>query len=123
MTVATTSKEAYQKLKKLGDKQQQVLDALGDLGIASNQDIAEALGWSINRVTGRMKELRDYGYVAVHGLKTNQFGNSVKTWCVTDPYAQKQIDLVRDPIEEIKLDKWGEDGERWTPEAVPWMAD
>lgn len=108
--IAETSREAYHKLKKLGEKQQTVLDTLGELGIASNQDVADALGWSINRVTGRMKELREAKYVVVHGVKTNQFGNSVKTWCVADP--QKHIDLESDPAEDIK---------DWKPQAISWL--
>lgn len=114
--VAQTSIEAYRSLKGLGEKQRIVHEALGELGVASNQDVADALGWPINRVTGRMKELRDYGFVAVHGLKTNQYGNSVKTWCVVDPNDKKLIDITSDPADDIKPEKW-------VPSATPWMSD
>lgn len=112
--ITETSREAFKKLRDLGEKQQQVHGTLGELGVASNQDVANKLGWPINRVTGRMKELRDYGFVVVHGLKVNEFGNSVKTWCVSDPYAQKKIDLAKDVADEIEPKKY---------EAVRWQDD
>ena len=116
MAVTRTSREAYYKVK-LGKNQQIVLDTLGDLGIASNQDIADKLGWSINRVTGRMKELRDDGYVAVHGVKRNKFGNNVKTWCVHNPN-DDPVDLYDDTL----------DAEKWTAvqqqdKAIGWLYD
>jgi len=89
MAVATTSKKAYRELKDLGEKQRQVFDALGELGIASNQDIAEYLGWPINRVTGRCKELRDYKFVDVHGMKQTRIGTTVKTYHCVDPNDKK----------------------------------
>ena len=112
MPVAETSRQAYKSLKDLGDKQRQVLDTLGELGIASDQDIAEALGWEINRVTGRRNELVKFNLVKQHGVKTNQYGNKAKTWCVTDPYAQRKIDTIKQ-----------EEKEAWRPQAVSWLAD
>ena len=35
----------------------------------TRQDIAEALGWQINSVTGRVKELLDLGYIYESGTK------------------------------------------------------
>ena len=95
MIVATTSKTAYRALKDLGDKQRTVHETLDELGVASNQDIAYSLGGPINRVTGRMSELRDYGHVKVHGLKQGKFGSPVKTWCVSDPNDKKLIDIFK----------------------------
>ena len=112
MAVSDTSRQAYAKIK-LGDKQAQVHQALGELGVASNQDIADYLGWPINHVTGRCKELRDYGMVAVHGLKVGKSGNQVKTWCVIDPNDKNLIDITSDPADDIK----------WAPEAVGWLND
>lgn len=53
-----TSLLAYLEIKtKLGEKQQRVLETLKELGEATNSELAEQLGWSINRVTPRTNEL------------------------------------------------------------------
>ena len=113
MTVASTSKQAYRGLKQLGDKQRIVRDALAGLGIATNEEISIKLGWPINCVTGRTRELRAYGHVIQHGLKTGRSGATAKTWCVKDPNEKKAIDLASDPIEDI-------DPKLWKPKAIPW---
>jgi len=54
-----TSILAYEEvLNSLGKRQIQVLKALGKLRSATNMMIAGFLGWSINRVTPRVFELR-----------------------------------------------------------------
>ena len=54
-----TSLWAYQlATKNLGAKQKQALDALRFFPDATNAEIAQKLGWPINRVTPRMGELR-----------------------------------------------------------------
>ena len=63
-----TSLEAWHELwHRLGHAQQRVywlIRATTDTGFdMTNMEIAHALGWSINRVTGRTKELRDAGLV------------------------------------------------------------
>ena len=85
MAVATTSKKAYRELKDLGEKQRKVFDALGELGVASNQDIADYLGWPINTVTPRILELRNYKFVTLNGMKQSKQGTTVKTWCCSNP--------------------------------------
>lgn len=55
------------------------------MGIASDDDIAQELGWAINRVTPRRNELQKYGFVSFHGLKMGRFGLPVKTYHCTDP--------------------------------------
>lgn len=114
MAVATTSKQAYSSLKKMGEKQRAVHEALGEMGVACNQDIADHLGWTINRVTGRMNELRTMGYVELHGIKVNQFGNNVKTWRVCDPETNKRINDIK---EEADAER------RTTSSAVSWLYD
>lgn len=85
MTVAITSQQAYTAIKgKLGTKQTIVYEALKVLGQASNEDIADHLGWPINRVTGRMTELRNYGMAAVAGITRNKSGFSAKLWSACD---------------------------------------
>lgn len=89
MAVAETSKQAFANLKKLGDKQQQVFDAIGELGVASDDDIAQYLGWTINRVNPRRGELRDYGYIGASGRKMGRFGSMVDTYHCIDPNDKK----------------------------------
>lgn len=67
----TKSLESYDQLKEgttLTKRQIQVLVCLkNELGQATNRMIAKSLGWDINRVTGRVTELRDKGLVAHAG--------------------------------------------------------
>jgi len=61
------SVSSYQKLFDEGTiskRQAQVLKVLHvDLGQATNRMIAKKLDWDINRVTGRVSELREKGLV------------------------------------------------------------
>lgn len=84
MTVANTSRDAYASIVKLGDKQGIVYDALRELGIATNEMIADYLNWPINRVTGRVTELKRYGVVDVHGMGLSKSGRSSKLWMTVD---------------------------------------
>lgn len=65
------SVQSYQELfkdNKLTKRQLQVLVCLkNELGQATNRMIAKNLDWDINRVTGRVTELRDKGFVAHAG--------------------------------------------------------
>ena len=62
--VPQTQLDSFEKtLENLGSKQQLVLKAIDDLGMASNRMIAKKLGWEINRVTGRVSELVNLGRV------------------------------------------------------------
>ena len=58
-----TSLEAYRKLEHIGSKQKACYKVIEVLGAACNYDIAGELNWEINRVTPRVKELRDLGLV------------------------------------------------------------
>ena len=83
MTVTQTSMEAYAGIKtKLGAKQLAVLRCLEKHPGSSNADLAADLGWTINRVTPRSKELRDLGLVKVGGLKVNRSTNRREQWMV-----------------------------------------
>ncbi len=66
-----TSIESYEKLFKnneITQRQLQVLQILRqDLGFGTNRMIAKKLGWDINRVTGRVTELREKGLVIYAG--------------------------------------------------------
>lgn len=59
-----TSLLAYLGIKPdLGEKQLLVYNMLKDLGSANNMILSRKLGWSINRVTPRVAELRERGLV------------------------------------------------------------
>lgn len=61
--IQQTSLLAYRGIKTLGNKQLACQRAIETLGNACNQDISEYLNWDINRVTPRVKELREKGIV------------------------------------------------------------
>lgn len=86
MSVAETSRVAYQTIKKtLGDKQEAVYEAIKFLGQATNEQIADYLEWAQHKVTGRVHELADYGMVVCIGMGKNKSGIGAKLWAVTDP--------------------------------------
>ena len=101
--IAETSREAYQSLTKLGDKQRAVYYALKELGEASNRDLANYLNKPANEITGRVFELRRLGYVQESGKKLDvQTNRRVTAWTATDPYAQTKINHV----DEHKAVSW-----------------
>ena len=62
--IQETSLEAYQVLiPELGELQETVYNTIIEHPGMSNHDIARYLQWEINRVTPRVKELRDKGLV------------------------------------------------------------
>lgn len=96
MSVTETSKSSYRKIGDLGTRQREVHNAIKELGIASNREIAKYLRMETNAITGRTKELRDLGFVAEHGKKYDQETNrNVTAWCVTDPNDKKLIDIFK----------------------------
>ena len=97
MSVAQTSKTAYETITdKLGTKQLAVYKAIGELGVATNEQIADYLGWEAFRVTGRVNELKKYGAVDVEGLGVNRSGRSAKRWSVRDMNDSQLIELTTD---------------------------
>lgn len=82
MTVAQTSLFAYGTIKDLGDKQQKVYDKIDEMQPCSNEQIAKALGWPINRVTGRVTELSKLGVIEVIEIGLGTTGRPVKLWGV-----------------------------------------
>lgn len=61
--VQPTSKAAFSSMNDMGQRQTDVLKAIGALGNASNQKIADYRGVPVNQVTGRLFELRELGLV------------------------------------------------------------
>lgn len=82
--VADTSREAYANIKNLSDKQQEVLEAIEVIGEATNYQIALYLRWEINRVTGRVTELRKLGKIELAGKRTGQFNVKAQVWRIAD---------------------------------------
>lgn len=92
--LAETSRKAYAAVKKvLGERQQQVLDAIEEEGSASNEMLSEKLRLPINYITPRVNELVRYGYAAPVGITTNRSGMSAKLWAVVDPQDKKIKEL------------------------------
>lgn len=97
MSVSGTSQEAYDKIRdKLGYKQAIVFEAIKRLGAATNEAIAEYLGWPINQVTGRVTELKRFGMVAAEGRGINKTGFSAQLWSIRDPNDKNLLELTND---------------------------
>ena len=76
-----TSLLAYNQLNHLNDKQKSVLIYVHGHPDCSDKDIAEGLGWTINRVTPRRGELEDLGIILSWGTKL-QNHRKVHIWRV-----------------------------------------
>ena len=87
-----TSIEAYHSIKHPQTKRQQVFNVIKEYGPMTDQEVADRLGWTINRVTGRRNELVDEGYVRMIGTKQNKFNRRVYVWgcCISF----KQLSLL-----------------------------
>jgi DNA-binding MarR family transcriptional regulator len=82
------STESYKKLfidNEITLRQLQVLQILkGELGMGTNRMIAKALGWDINRVTGRVSELRQKGLIRYAGdFVDKETNRTVNLWKVS----------------------------------------
>lgn len=83
MSVALTSKTAYEKIQdKLGIKQLAVYEAIGELGVATNEQISEYLNWPINCVCGRSTELRRFGMIGFETFKVGKSGRKAQAWSI-----------------------------------------
>lgn len=84
MTVRDTSIQAYEGvMPTIGKRQALVLGVLQRSEPMSNSEIARELGWEINKVTPRVKELRDSGLVIEMDRRTCRVtGMNVLTWSV-----------------------------------------
>ena len=78
--IRTTQVDSLQKLKPtIGLKQKTVHAAIKTKGMATNRMIAKALGWDINRVTGRVTELVNKGMVVSNGTYYDKDTNRTVT--------------------------------------------
>lgn len=98
MSVATTSKEAFKAITpKLGPMQKEVLAVIERVGPLNNTEIADFLGWEINRVTGRSKELSDLNMIEVAYTAPGRYGHNVKYWKATkEPEQTSLLDLAKE---------------------------
>ena len=75
-----TSIFAYQDAKKnLNRKQQNVYEAIEEIGPATNRQLAEHLGWPINSITPRVLELRQKSKV-VSCFTADDNGRTAHWW-------------------------------------------
>ena len=73
--------EAYDAIKgHLSASREKVMEALIDLGHATDRELATKLGWDVNRITARRKELQELGLVIFSGEKTGDFGIKNAIW-------------------------------------------
>lgn len=83
--IQETSLQAYEKvLGSLGNRQSIVFQFIKQNGAVSNTQIARGLNWSINRVTGRVKELRSYKMVKAAYKSMGESGVDVFYWQVNE---------------------------------------
>ena len=85
MAIASTSLFAYRSIVNLGAKQSTVLEKIEELQPCSNKQIARALGWEINRVTGRVNELAKMGLIKTEKIAKGETGRPEKLWQVKEP--------------------------------------
>jgi len=80
-----TSLEAYEEVKPtLGPRQIAVLSVLENAPPLTNTEIAQRLGWSINRVTPRVFELREKDMVRECGRRPCRItGRNAIQWRTT----------------------------------------
>lgn len=85
--IQDTSLFAYSlAAQNLGAKQKKVLDALRFYPNATNAELAAKLGWPINRVTPRIKELRELGLVMDGGRRECRItGSKAHAWVAKHP--------------------------------------
>lgn len=77
MTVSCTSKAAYRDVN-LTERQAAVLEMMRTREDWTNEELADALGWPINQLTGRVSELKDMKKVEMAGrCRKSKFGKSV----------------------------------------------
>lgn len=68
-TSESTRNDAYYSLENLSASRRAVYDVIERLGPITDAQIAKALGWGINRVTGRRNELVSIGRVVEAGTE------------------------------------------------------
>ena len=83
--IAQTSLMAFRSLSEdsLNRMEKRVFEAIKRLYNPNNKEVAEFLGWSINRVTGRVNSLYKKGIIRLDGFKHDKdTGRLTKSWKV-----------------------------------------
>lgn len=88
MSIAFTSRLAYESVQELGNKQMEVLEKIEEIQPCSNKDIAKALNWEINRVTGRVNELAKKGLIKSEKMARNSIGRLEKLWEIKEEHGR-----------------------------------
>lgn len=88
MVQANTSLFAYATIQDLNNKQSEVFGKIEELQPCSNKDIARALNWEINRVTGRVNELAKKGLIKSEKVAKNSIGRLEKLWEIKEEYVR-----------------------------------
>ena len=84
-----TSKLAFNQLKHIGNKQQDVLIQIHIHPDSTDKQIAQYLNWPINCITNRRGELEKKGLVVSSGVVV-QNGRKAHIWKVT-PVPNKKV--------------------------------
>jgi Mn-dependent DtxR family transcriptional regulator len=80
--------EAY-AYSKINQNQKIVLSIIREYEPITNEEIAIKLGWYPNRVTPRVKELRELGIVEYCGYTTTKSGRKACLWRIKSASMQK----------------------------------
>ena len=85
--IQDTSLKAYDSIQpKIGHNQSLVLEVIKRLNGATNAEIGKEIGWEINRVTPRVKELREKGLVRDAGKRACKVtGSESHVWRTDEP--------------------------------------
>jgi hypothetical protein len=85
--IQDTSLHAYELLtQNLTDRQKEVLDRLRYFPDVTNMELAVSLGWTVNRITGRVGELRKLGLVLDAGKRPCKItGGTSHAWKAKHP--------------------------------------
>ena len=70
------------KQESLEGDQKQILEALQKIGPATGEKVAQHIGTSYHRISGRFGELQDQERIKVKEKKQNQRGYLCKVWKV-----------------------------------------
>src|ERR1700694_832537 len=90
--------------KDLGKKQKEVLDALRYFPDATNAELAQKLGWPVNRITPRALELRGMGLVMEAGRRRCKVtGSTAHAWKAKHPVLPPAFEPKAEPIKEINV--------------------
>lgn len=79
---------AYAQLDT-GQRRREVFAAIFTMKICTRQSLAANLGWPINRVTGRVRELLDLGHIVETGNTVNVEGRPRAILKVSDEMRER----------------------------------